>query len=248
MLRLFIALFLALSSAAAFAGDASTFHALGFSENGKYYAFAESGVQDGSGFAYANVAVVEVAKNRFAASRSVVLESMNDEETSPAEALEKAIKEIRLSRFGIKAGTNLGQDLLVRLPTDFSDYTKNLFSFDYWAEGGASTVIPKYEAVVETKDGIDTTDGQHCTDLMGMPPQLLKLSIVGRDATNGAVQVMQEDKTLPRSRECTSGYSVSRVTTYKGGLVVALTYSGLGFEGPDYRQMVVTGLFKPATK
>lgn len=246
MLRLFLILSVALSSTAAFAGDASTFHALGFSENGKYYAFAESGVQDGSGFAYANVAVVEVAKNRFAASRSIVLESLNDEESYPAQALKKAIKEIRLSRFGIKAGTNLGQDLLVRLPTDFSQYTRNLFSFDYWAEGGASTVIPKYEAVVETKDGIDTTEGQFCSELLGMPPQLLKLSIVGRDATNGSIQVLQEDRTLPRSRNCTSSYGVHRVTTYKGGLVVGITFSELGFEGPNYRNMVVTGLFTPA--
>lgn len=245
MLRLILVLSVGLSSVAAFAGDASTFHSLGFSENGKYYAFAESGVQDGSGFAYANIAVVEVAKNSFSASRRIVIESVDDTESSTENALAKAIKEIRLSRFGIEAGKNIGQDLLVRLPTDFSDYTRNLFSFENWAEGGASTRVPKYEAIVETKDGIDSTEGQFCSELLGTPPQLLKLSIVGRDATNGAVQVLQEDRVLPKSRNCTAEYGIQRVTTYKGGLVVALIYRELGFEGPNFRHMVVTGQFTP---
>jgi len=241
MLKLIFALMIAASPA--LAGDASTYLPLGFSENGKYFAFAQSGTQDGSGFAYASVAVVEVAKNEFAASRSVVIDK-GDEHVAPSMALKQAISEVRLSRFGIKAGENLGEDLLVRLPTDHSPTERNIFSFEYWAEGGASSVVPKFEVLVASTDGEDTTDGKYCTELQGQAPQMLTLSIKGLAEDDGRLVVLHQDKTLPRIRSCVSGYKVHRVTAYADSLVIGLAYSGLGFEGPDVRQMVVTGKFQ----
>ncbi|MGQ3280698.1 MAG: DUF2259 domain-containing protein, partial [Shinella sp.] len=44
-----------LATAGASAGDFSTFQTLGFSPDGKVYAFEEFGVQDGSGFPYSTV-------------------------------------------------------------------------------------------------------------------------------------------------------------------------------------------------
>ena len=70
-MKLIYALVLTLLASApgvARAGDAASFRSLGFSGNGKYYAFLEFGTQDGSGFAYADVSVVDVAKNTIARS------------------------------------------------------------------------------------------------------------------------------------------------------------------------------------
>lgn len=230
-----------LLSTPSFAGDASTYIPLGFSAEGRYFAFAQTGVQDGSGFAYADLAVVDVARNRFAASDSIVLEEEGDREPSPETALKIVLGRLKLARFGISPGKNLGQDLLVRLPTDFSRYTNALFSYDFWAEGGATMTIPKYELLLQEKNAEDTTDGKWCTDFLGKAPQMFELTLVGREGTDGASQVLQNDQRLPQSRGCVAGYSIQRVTTFRGALVVQLSYTGPGFEGPDIRQMVVTG-------
>ncbi len=244
MMKYIATALLSLAAVSAQAGDASTYQTLGFSKDGKYFAFAETGTQDGSGFHYANVAVVDVAKNKFAAAKNVVLEGEGDESTgSPEEALTKAVAELKLGRFGITRGANLGQELLVRLPTDYSTYSGNTFSIDYWAEGGASTTVPKYDVVIETSAGEDTSEGKWCSEFRGSAPELLKLSVVGKEGngTEGFAQLLQQDKSLPKSRSCAGSYGVQRVIKKGNSLVIVLSFSEPGFEGPDVRHMVVTG-------
>jgi predicted secreted protein len=251
---IFAGLSLCLSTAAANAGDASHFEALGFSNDGKYYAFAQRGTGDGSGFPYAGVAVLDVAKNAFVASQTVVLENYKAPRGTPLEDAERAgeekavvtaLKKIGLYRFGIQRGVNLGRDLLVRLPTDHGDPARNLFSFEHRAEGGAIPMSPRFEVLVETKDWQGANEQDGCSAYDDTATKLLKLSIAGRDGTDGSVALLQEDKEPARSRSCVFGYLLRRVTAFRGGLVVVLSYSGPGFEGPDVRHMVVTGLFSP---
>src|SRR5690606_10447936 len=42
------------------AGDRALFDALGYSPDGRYFAFEEYGVQDGSGFPYSNIYVIDL--------------------------------------------------------------------------------------------------------------------------------------------------------------------------------------------
>ena len=44
----------------AFAGDRALVDIIGYSENANYFAFEEFGIQDGSGFAYSNIYVVDL--------------------------------------------------------------------------------------------------------------------------------------------------------------------------------------------
>ncbi len=231
-----------LLSVFAFAGDASTYQTLGFSPDGKYFAFAQTGTFDGSGFPYAEAGVIEVATNKFVAKKFVVIESEGDEITgTPELALQKALGQLKPARYKITPGKNLGQDLLVRLPTEYSQYGAPVFSFDFWAEGGATMTVPKYEVVLKTKAAEDMTEGKWCTEFLGGSPQMLQLSIMGKEGTSGKTQILQDDSALPKSRGCVIGYDVRRVTTYKGAIVVVVGYSSVGFEGPDLRSLVVTG-------
>jgi predicted secreted protein len=238
---------LLLAAPFAHAGDASEFKPLGFSADGRYYAFAQSGSFDGSGAAYAEVSVVDVAKNDLVASKKIRFDDGNEENLgTPEKALDLAIKGARLARFGIKEGRNLGRDLLVRLPTDLSSYTSNTFSVDYWAEGGASATLPRYDVKIATKPArSDNAEGEYCASI-GFEPALLTLSVEGRadSSTQGFRALLQQDSRLPKSRGCATSYSVQRVTILGDNLVVALYYSTPGFEGPDVRSMVVTGKVK----
>ena len=63
-----IALFLfCLSPLVLLSGDDATFTSLGLSPQGRYFAFAQYGEQDGSGFPYAEIYIVDVKKNSFVA-------------------------------------------------------------------------------------------------------------------------------------------------------------------------------------
>lgn len=224
------------------AGDAAQFRPLGFSADGRYYAFAAVGVHDGSGFPFANLAVVEVAKNTLAATKTVELKTLGAGAT-PDKALGQAIAEVKLDRFGIKQ-TIAGQDLLVHLPTDLSTRSGTRFTFPAGdGYGPVNNPHPEYEIRVEATKGVAAPDAAYCTDIGG--PQLLKLSIVGGDGTDGKARVLQQDERLPASRACPADYQVRRITAYKDGLVIALSYLAPGFEGPDLRYLVVTGKFAP---
>src|SRR5215207_8757888 len=50
-----------------FAGDYANIHFIGFSRDGKYLAFEQYGTADGSGFPYADLYLLDVEKNVFAA-------------------------------------------------------------------------------------------------------------------------------------------------------------------------------------
>ncbi len=50
---------------AAGASDVSQFAPIGFSEDGKIFAFEEFGVQDGSGFPYSSIFVIDLVRDAF---------------------------------------------------------------------------------------------------------------------------------------------------------------------------------------
>ena len=244
MKRFLATLAFLLSLAICQAGDFAEFRSLGFSESGQYYAFAQMGIRDGSGFPYAELWVIDVAKNEQAATSAIELSDDKDVEAGSAElALKKAIEAARLERFSIKANANPGSDLLMHLPTDHSAFTGNVFSFEPAIDGGASGIAAKYEVRLETTD---TTPASKDIPTEFGPAKMLKLSIAGLDDASGTVQILQQDKRLPKSRAYPLAYQIRRVTTCKDGIVVIVSYTTPGFEGPDVRYMAISGKFTPA--
>lgn len=229
-----------LCAAALYAGDFADFRPIGFSESGQYYAFAQVGIRDGSGFPFAEAWVIDVQKNEQVATGIVELSDGNEGGTgTPEQAFQKAIEAAKLERFSINKNAFLGTDLLVHLPTDHSTIANNIFAFEARAEGGASGTIPTYEVKVETTKTKPATKDSAPGDYG--PALLLKLSIVGREEAKGTVQILQEDKRLPKSRAYPLAYSVRRVTAYQEGLVIILSYTTPGFEGPSVRYMAISG-------
>ena len=68
---LFAVLALCLATGAASAGDYADRTIIGFSPDGAYFAFEEYGVQDGSGFPYANIYVVDTATDSWVAGTPI---------------------------------------------------------------------------------------------------------------------------------------------------------------------------------
>lgn len=221
MKKLILALLLSTAAIPAHARDLYNFHALGFSADGKYYAFAESVQQDGSGFATADVSVLDVAANKLVASKTVTLQQDNATEQ---QALDQAIRGAALGRYGID-GRHTGEDLLVRVRTDRSNYTDTVFTTYYYRT---------------YRLAIDATNLPERDECLGNQEQLLKLTLTSAEEGNDLRKVLQEDTALPKSRGCAGTYEVARVTRQGDSLVVIVSYTTPGFEGANLSYMAVS--------
>ena len=194
------------------AGDAATLEFWGFSPDGKYLAFEQYGVRDGSGFPYAELYVVEVGGNTLVAGANVVIQS---ERAGLRAARQRALAQIQaaLRRYRIVRGNQgrfagaVGKNsALQRL--EFSSYTLELTTSDAPSPGNCLTDRPK----------------------------LLELRLL----TGRGERVLQRDRRLPASRACAYDYQIHSVFVLGSSLAVFVQVTRDGFEGPDLRWMVVT--------
>lgn len=231
MKNLMIAVLMMLS-ASAFATDAYSYKNLGFSADGRYFAFVESVVQDGSGFPSARGQVIDVAANRTVVAKRVVLQN---ESATEKQALNKVMSAMNLPAYGID-GRNKGETLWVRMQTDLTPAASPaLFSTNYWVDGGASSVSPKFELhAIELPAPVNQ---EECFG--GEPAKMLKLTLL--NLTAGSRADLQVDTNVPAMRKCSWGYQVRQVIKYKASIAAVLRYETFGFEGPDYSHMAVTG-------
>ncbi len=221
-------------SASTFAGDASTATALGFSSDGKSFAYIEYGYQDGSGFPYAAVKFLDVAKNTYAAPTvSVVKEN---ESANARQVRYEALLKARpaLSKLGISKG-NIGELLASRKLTDLSSEStsKVRFSRHPIIRGLTST---EFELSLEEKAARST----RC--VMGESPVMMKLTL--KNVSSSKSIELQNDTALPMSRGCVKGYRIQDVIAREEGdreVIVLLNIFTTGFEGDDSRTIAVSG-------
>src|SRR5262245_47503462 len=117
----FLALLTAMWPMAAEAGDAAQLNILGFSRDGAIFAFEEYGVQDGSGFPYANRFYIDTATDSFLA-RTPVRVRIDDENASIDAARDKARRdgEATTSLTDAELGTNRGNTVAFNPVTELS--------------------------------------------------------------------------------------------------------------------------------
>ncbi len=211
------------------AADAFDFKSLGFSKDGRYYAFVESVIQGGSGYPAARAMVVDVEKNLAVEYDFTVIE----EENGPLdEAVRQALGNVHLSKYGIDGKQN-GTTLWVRLPTDLDQPNlKPLFSTAYGVDGGASGVWPKYRLHVSESP----KNPKAC---LGNGASLLTVRLANLEKS-AKLKLLQKDQSLPESRACALNYQPRQIIMNGDAIVVVVRFESFGFEGPDYQHMVVT--------
>ncbi|WP_413291486.1 DUF2259 domain-containing protein [Bdellovibrio sp. HCB337] len=224
MKKMIFALSLILGSQA-FAADQFNFHNLGFSPAGYTFAFAQSAVQDGSGFPVAQVHIVNVAKNTIVATEKVMIQ---DESSYDAQdALNLAIKnsKSKFKKFAITPNTNRGQ----------------IIAFEQLSEQNGVFLVngKKFELNLAEKDAGNTNpDDYWCNDYGS---KMMKLTLSQLDKGQEKTIVLQEDQKQPKSRYCSFNYTIANAIRLGKSLVVVLSYQTPGFEGPNSEYMVVTG-------
>ena len=218
-----------LGIAPALAADSAQSRSLGYSLDGKYFAFEQFGIHDGSGFPYWDIFVLDLAANGWVKgtpARAVVEDESGDVALARSQAMEKARPVLDKLAIGEPA------DLLISNPaTEFvADRTRVAF--------GAFPQMPQaYELSVKS---LDLPAPPECTD-PDFKPMGMELTL--KVTQPGKTLTLAKDTSIPKSRACPLRYDIEAIYTRSGygeGMEVAIigVYSR-GFEGEDRRFIAV---------
>jgi len=214
------------------AGDYAYRDILGFSPDGKYFAFEEYGIQDGSGFPYANVFVIDTAKDDWV-DGTPIRRRIDDETASLATVRKDARSKAEpiLSKFKIEPrGLLVVSNPATELSADPYSVRFRLNDFFNMAERAWSLRLTP----------LTLPQPENCHDFG--PAKGLKLELTD---PNGAARTISEDKSIPESRFCPRDYAISDVVVFtpEGGettIAVLVSLFRQGFEGTDRRFIAVT--------
>jgi predicted secreted protein len=225
-----------LASASAFAGDTATPQVLGFSADGKVFAFEEYGIQDGSGFPYANRFYIDTATDSFVSGSPIrvrIDDEAADVSTARAQAREKGEAIVPESTLAANPGVTAGWNAVTELSADpfrMTAYPRPIF--------------PPIDSPVEFQlEEIPMAASGSCEglgDVAGF--RLLRID----PTPGGQTALVHEDASLPASRNCPQGYRIGGIQTFHPGsgdpvFAVMIAVRSVGFEGPDHRWIAVTG-------
>jgi predicted secreted protein len=222
--------------APAMAGDKALINFIGYSADGKYFAFEEYGIADGIGGAYSEVFIVDLPADKWVYGSPFSVDTFQDPdpEAKPlaevrAEAMAKAqekLKPLNITQ-AVEVLALLGEGVA-------GDDGKAMSWSTPMCCGPGQVQDDSYELDVETFPIKSTED--YCND---MSPVGYALSF---KAGTDTIELHRDGDTLPKSRRCTLDYRLYAVVApYDvGGTRVAIISSyPYGFEGPDRRFLAV---------
>ncbi|TIN00024.1 MAG: DUF2259 domain-containing protein [Mesorhizobium sp.] len=222
------------TSIAAHAGDVAELEILGFTKDGSVFAFEEYGVQDGSGFPYANRYYIDTGTDSFLKGTPIRVRLENENaklDAARLQALQKGEAIVSQAELDANRGITAGFNPVTELSADPHRMAVNprpIFSpvdpLEFWLD----------------ELGMNNTEG---CESQGEINGFRLLRIEAQDG--GTTKLLHEDKSIPRSRGCPNGYRIGAVQTFStdslSAYAVLIAVRQYGFEGPDFRWIAVTG-------
>lgn len=219
----------------AFAGDVAAVNVLGFSPDGRVFAFEEYGVQDGSGFPYAHRYYLDTATDTFVSGTPIRV--MIEDETvgvpiARAQAKLRGEKLFKDATLDANRGNLAGYNAVTEESADPHRLAVN-----------PRPVYPVVDAPLELRlEEFSFEAPERCqgiTDVKGF--RLLRIDA----SPNGRTKMLHEDTKIPLSRGCPTAYRLTGIQTFyphNGAPVYAalIAIQRYGFEGPDYRFIAFT--------
>lgn len=216
----------------AMAGDRALIDFIGYSDNGQYFAFAEMGVQDGSGFAYANVFVLDTATDQFVDGAPYRVQK-EDEYSSLYDARNEAMAAAAttLDKFDI----GYPVDLWVVSGDGVEGIAKTL---DFGIPGFTAPKTVQNDITVKIET-FEAPSAEPCGDYTDQPILGFALSFTGE-----TWETVHRDERIPASRGCPLDYSLFAVVAPMdaqelGRAVAIVSVYSLGFEGENRRFIAV---------
>ena len=230
-----LAVAIALSASPALAGDRANLNILGYSEDGRYFAFEEYGVHDGAGGNYSSIYVIDLPADKWTYGLPFTVEEGGDTEDTPplAQTRAKALAKAQEKLKPLKVGTPVEILVLLGDGVPDADGKSMVFANTTCCSPGA-TEDGRFTLTLETFPAKLNED--YCTDM-----ESVGYSLAFNDGATTTI-LHQDGNTLPKSRGCTLDYRLYAVVAPfagKGSTVAIISSYPFGFEGPDRRFLVV---------
>ena len=222
-----------LQSTMATAGDFANREILGFSKDGSLFAFEEYGVQDGSGFPYSNIYLINTNDDSWV-SGSPFHARLDDEQANLKDARESARS---LAGAALEPITEPGTINATNQPLEIVDDPMRMVARPWHF---APPTNDRIEFRVET---IPLAGQSYCGGFGETFGFRLKQIFT---ENGGVTKLLHEDASIPKSRGCPLQYRFADIVTYRaqdnGNYVTAILilYETVGFEGPDGRYLAIT--------
>jgi len=217
----------------ALAGDRALQEVMGYSRDGRYFAFEEYGIADGSGLAYVNFYITDLDTDQWVVGTPIHMQAEDEKQSLFAlRALVRAKASARM------------EDLMIDVPAQIlalrGDGTVDVdgFHLRFGVPGYSPDAISgEYTLSLEM---FDASAALSCTDWMDTEAQGFALQL----KNSSAAQIVHRDDTLPRSRGCPVTYRIFGVYLPYNAMeisraVALISVFAHGFEGPDRRFVAV---------
>ena len=221
----------ALMASPALAGDRALIDFIGYSEDGRYFAFEEFGIQDGSGFPYSNIYIVDLPADTWVPG-SPFRVRIDSEDADLSDVRDEAHEQAEPK-------------------LDELEIYEPAFPLFVNADGDPRANAGDEAVFGDPGFGLDAVTGERTLTLTTTPATpgtdcaIIDDEVFGFSLSLDGTEVYADPATLPQSRGCAMGYKIYAVVrpsewtgASAGELAVISTYP-FGFEGPDRRFLVV---------
>ena len=227
------------------AADGAQSRAIGFSPDGKYFAFEQYGVQDGSGFEYADIFVIDLAADTWVKGTPVkVMDKEEGEDEVQLDATRaKALAQAKpvLDKLNITGSV----ETLVHMPfTQLGIADRRTARFGrYYASSSNPADYDALGAYDITVQDVKLPAPGNCFDLDIATPVGMEVTV--RNLKSGKAATAAKDTAIPTSRSCPHAYDIEavfasmRYTQGPDPLVALVGVYSRGFEGSDRRFVAV---------
>ena len=200
---------------------------IGFSPDGKYFSFEQSGIENGSGRAYAHIFLIETGRNKWVKGSPFRATARGAGKLRAARkkvrrAARKLLSRYRVKRKGVVLASNPITELNAEPHKVMVHTRRTIRQLDE----------PLVFSIKEVR--IRTPRCRRMTS------KRIKGMIIRVRRKGGRRQVLHEDKRIPKSRGCPTSYGIEDVIRLKkrgGGAVYAVIYSFIrsGADGEERR-------------
>lgn len=216
------------------AGDFAQFRSLGFSKDGKIFAFEQFGIQDGSGFPYAERYFIATETDKFLPGTPVKIRL--EEETA---TISDARDFVDQASFQIMQEHNI------------SVQPANIVAFNPSTETSSAAFEIKYQPYAYepnpnsphelTLQKITLPLRPTCKDIVD---EGIGFRLTLKTSAAAPAETIYEDKSIPKSRRCPMDYRLGGVLTYEdfgnpSVHIFLVLVKSFGFEGPDGRWIAI---------
>jgi predicted secreted protein len=235
------AVLLALAAGDARAADGAAFNPIGYSPDSRYFAFEQYGIQDGSGFPYWEIFVIDLKTDQWAKDTPVrkVAEDENASLAAPrGEATAAVLPILKALDISVPA------ELLAANPATEVVTDRARISFDRWYVPGGSSPERRGPEVIRHGLALETLALDAPADCYPEDGPYLGFRLTITDVAMDQARVLHADDTIPASRHCPTGYDLAAVVAPAGypvtdRLVAIIGIYARGFEGADHRFIAV---------